>query len=128
MEQQLTTHLNPTTFKLLIEQQRPKESFVLQVIDIFEPSEDKKYTIAILSDGHLRQEFFVLPTHLQKFETEVKQGSVIKALMSFNAEKRVFLLIDFTMVYRDCAKIGHPEPLDFNTQNYNQQQSPSMIP
>ncbi len=62
----LVTHLSTNCFLVLREQGRPKEAFVLQVVDVFEVDEGgKAYKKISLSDGAYKLDFFLLPMIVQ---------------------------------------------------------------
>jgi len=51
-------------------------------------------------------EFYILPQIKEKILTEVKEGSILKAELSFAREKSIFLMISFDLIYRECPLIG----------------------
>lgn len=83
--QSLTTHLSNNCFEILKQEGRPNESFILQVLNIFDVEVDggKTYKKITLSDGVHKMDFFVLPQLIPLVDTELKNGSIIKASLSF---------------------------------------------
>ena len=53
-------------------------------------------------------DFFVLPQLINQVDTEITQGSIIKANISFAQEKGILLLIGFSLIYRECDLLGNP--------------------
>jgi hypothetical protein len=124
----MITHLNEKSFQTLIQQGRPKEQFILQVVETYEINEGKIYLKVVLSDGHSQVDCFVLPQIQEQIRTEVNKGAVIKASLSFTKEKEIFLLISFSLVYRDCPVIGTPVKISHFSEISPESRKPAMIP
>lgn len=98
----MITHLSSNIFQILKEQEKPKDYFVAQVVQLF-PDPEKQNLLKIqISDGVYLQSFFCLPTILEKVKTEVQPGSIIRFQGVYNNNNCFYLLTQFEPIYRKC--------------------------
>lgn len=73
-------------------------------------------------------DFFVLPQIQEQLKTEINQGSIIKASLSFTRDKEIFLLINFSLVYRSSPIVGNPLRVKHFSEIQPETLKPAMIP